>query len=457
VAITQIFSRSDSARESVAQQAADAMASALAREAVANGADADDTSLRRLAAGVVAAQIDGHAGYCVRGTTLSVAGPGPRGEPRPPELPADQQDRVSHACRLAVSGTTADRIVHPHDVVVLTATGFGWGVAWGLVRVPTHPEEPSLPWPLLWMAAATVALVLVTAEAVIAIGRGTLDLEAGLSRLQEDLRAELPVPRPAELSRIAQGLREMAARLADARDRERRLERELGHEQRLAGLGRVAAGVAHEVRNPLTVLKLKLEAMDRKRPDGDRGRHDIAECLQEVARIDQTVGAMLLVARKAPMDQTPVNVGELVAERTHVARPLAAERGVELRSEGEATIRCSGTTLTRVIDNLLRNAIEASAPGGLVLVRIEERSRRVTIDVADGGPGVAADRTEELFEPFFTTKPEGTGLGLWLSRSLLEIDGGRLAYNRVAGRSHFTVTLTNEHAEAREHDHPDRG
>jgi signal transduction histidine kinase len=445
--IGQLFARSDGARESAALQTAEAMATALAHEASTDGAGADDAGLRRFATSVVAAQVDAHGGYCVHGALISAAGPGPRREVVPLELPPAQRDQIARACGAAGAETATDRIVHPHDVVVLAVRGYAGGAAWGVVRVSTHPDEPFLPWPLLVMAAATMALVLLTIEAVVAVRRGVVDLEVSLHRLRGDLRAELPVPRPAELARIGHGMHAMALRLAEARERERRLERDLGHEQRLAGLGRVAAGIAHEVRNPLAVLKLKLEAMDRQRDD-ERGRRDIAECLQEVARIDQTVGAMLLVARRAPMDRSPVDVGALVEERAAAARPLADERSVDLRREGEATVASSRTTLTRVLDNLLRNAIEASPPGGLVAVRIEQRAGDVTIDVADDGPGVPAGRTEELFEPFFTTKPEGTGLGLWLSRSLVEVGGGKLEYRRVEPRSHFTVTLTNEPQEA---------
>lgn len=100
------------------------------------------------------------------------------------------------------------------------------------------------------MALATLALAALTVEAIVALHRGATDLELSLFLLRDDLRSELPVPGPKELGRIADGLRSMALRLADAHDCELALERDLSHEQRLAGLGRVTAGVAHEIPQP---------------------------------------------------------------------------------------------------------------------------------------------------------------------------------------------------------------
>src|SRR5262249_8206892 len=151
------------------------------------------------------------------------ASPGPRGEPRRPELPPDQRDFVASVCGSATTGEVSrQRLPHPHDVVVISAKRINPSLAaWALVRVPAHPEdEPQLPIGLGVMALATLALAALTVEAIVALRRGAADLEVGLFRLQDDLRSELPVPRPKELGRIADGLRSMAQRLADAHDRE---------------------------------------------------------------------------------------------------------------------------------------------------------------------------------------------------------------------------------------------
>lgn len=150
---------------------------------------------------------------------------------------------------------------------------------------------------------------------------------------------------------------------------------------------------------------------------------------------------MLLVARKTPACPKLLSLAELTDERMSLLRELADKRHVTLSRIGEAKALANRITLTRALDNLLRNAIEASPRDGAVRVALASRDAKATIDVMDAGPGVPRDRIAELFEPFFTTKAEGTGLGLWLSRSLLEIDAGTLAYERESEQTHFIVSL----------------
>jgi signal transduction histidine kinase len=441
VSIAQLFARSDTAREQAARATADGMVSALGSRAVA--AQVDPTALRAIASEIAAPQVDANAGFCSGQMVIAAAGPGPHHEPRHPELPPDQRDFVSTQCAAATAGAVRrGRLAHPHDVIVVSATRLTPELAaWGLVRVPTHPEEgPELPLGLGVMALATLALGILTAEATIALGRGTAALELALFRLRDDLRSELPVPRPKELAKIAEGLRSMALRLADAHDRELALQRDLSHEQRLAGLGRVTAGVAHEIRNPLAAIKLKLDGLLGRSLD-ERTHADARVCLAEVARLDEIIGAMLLVARKTPARPELLSFGEVTDERVGLLRELAEKRHVKLSREGEAKAVANRVTLTRALDNLLRNAIEASPEGGRVRVRLAAGDGKATLEVVDEGPGVPPERLAELFEPFFTTKPEGTGLGLWLSRSLLEIDSGSLAYGRKDDHTLFSVTL----------------
>lgn len=442
----QLFSRTDAAREQAGQDAADAMVSVLERgvgsRSAVGGPSSDESGLRDMASDVAAPQIDAHAGFCAGGAFIVAASPGSRREPRPPDLPPDQRDFVRLACASTTTEVLRQRLPHPHDVVVLTAKRLTPSLsAWALVRVPIHREEgPRLPVGLAVMALATLALAVLTVEAVFALRRGAGTLELALVRLGEDLRSELPVPRPKELAGIADGLRSLAGRLADAHDRELALQRDLSHEQRLAGLGRVTAGVAHEIRNPLTAIKLKLDGLSRRALD-ERAQADVRTCLQEVGRLDGIIGAMLLVARKAPAQAEPLDLGGLADERVSLLRELADTRRVRLVRAGEAVAFANRITITRALDNVLRNAIEVSSPDTEVRVTLASSEGEATVDVADHGPGVPPERTSELFEPFFTTKPDGTGLGLWLSRSLLEVDGGSLVYFRQGAQTHFIVTL----------------
>jgi signal transduction histidine kinase len=332
----------------------------------------------------------------------------------------------------------------PRDLLFAAARPTRTGlIAWSLTRLPPLSPGASRGRLLIAIAGMTLVcllLVLLTLDGWRMLHRGTRDLETALLRLRGDLRAEIPIPRATELARVAAGLHAMASELADTRTREHELERRLDHEQRLAGLGRVVAGVAHEVRNPITGIKLKLDGLMRRDLD-ERARADISTCLEEIARLDRVVSSLLMVARTAPTDKQSLALEQLVDARIHHAQGLGAERGIRLRRIGSAHVDGNREALTAVIDNLLRNAVEASPAGGEVEVVLTSEDRARRIEVCDRGDGIPPARIGELFEPFFTLKPTGTGLGLFLCRSLLTAQGATLAYRRDEGRTIFTVEL----------------
>jgi signal transduction histidine kinase len=379
------------------------------------------------------------------------ADPGPAGPTRagselhrPLLLPADRASLVA-ACRAAQPDRTDHkRVSLPHDLLMFSLRGGSGGlVAWTMIRLP--PEGTRWSGMNLFLEAgvvalATLAFVAIALGALVALRRGAADLDAGLAMLQTDLQAKIPLPRIGELKRVAAGLRQMATHLAETQERERALAAKLVHEQRLGALGRVAAGVAHEVRNPLTGIKLTLDNMARRHLD-ERSANDVAICREEIARIDRVVSSLLLVARKGALEATKFDAAELVDERMAIAAGLAAARDVQLVRDGSVSITANRDALSRVIDNLLRNGMEASPEKAEVRVELRHSGGDARIRFIDRGAGVPDGRLGELFEPFFTLKPEGTGLGLFLSRSLLEAHGGTLTYDREDGATCFSATL----------------
>jgi signal transduction histidine kinase len=277
---------------------------------------------------------------------------------------------------------------------------------------------------------------------MIALRRGAGELTGALVKLQDDLRAPVPRPRARELGEIASGLAAMAAHLADARDRERALEASLSREQRLAALGRVAAGVAHEVRNPLAGMKLRLDLLARGGALDTTAREDVAACLGEIARLNRLVESLLMASRAKTQAERTIDLGAIANERVERARALAEKAGVRITREGEGHALGDPDAVAGAVENLLRNAVEASPPGGEVRVRIGvDDEGRPALDVEDSGPGIPEARRAELFEPFFTTKPEGTGLGLWISRLLLEAKGASLRYDRIDARTRMRIAF----------------
>ncbi len=465
LAMAQLLSQSEATRERAALQQATAALEQLAarlgdgtlvRRALDEGDPRAREELGAFVQGLLQPLGEASAGVCSGQGKVLLAESGPLFHGIPfGALPEghgpdskDQHGRLLPADRAAVERACASRAEHtrvplPRDLLLVSTRPLAHHVAWTILRLPPiRSAEEGLGWGVTvgFLGLASVLLVLLAADALVALRRGAADLETGLRRFQEDLRAQVPQPRTRELARIADGLRAMAVHLAEAQDRERALARKLGHEQRLAGLGRVVAGVAHEVRNPLTGLKLKLDGMARRRLD-ERTGADVATCLQEIARLDKLVSTLLLVARKAPSAKSRVELGRLVDERLRYASALAAPRGVACVRQGEAEAWGNEEELARVLDNLLRNAVEASPDGATVEVRIDASAGQVRLTVADAGPGIPEAREGELFEPFFTLKATGTGLGLFLSRAIAEAHGGGLDYERVGASTLFHLHL----------------
>jgi len=290
------------------------------------------------------------------------------------------------------------------------------------------------------MPLVTFITIAVMVDTIFALQRGVRDLGGTLLRLEKDLRADVARPRAKELGEIADQLRTLANRLADARDRERGLERQVAHHARLSSLGRLVAGVAHEIRNPLTGIKLLLDGMRRRSLDG-HSEKDVHLCLREIARLNQIVTSFLGVARDAYTEPVSIDLGPLVDERIAAHAELCETRAVRASRRGTATVVAERTVLIQVLDNLLRNAVEASPAKAAIEVVVSRDDEHAQIDVIDRGDGVPDDLVDDLFEPFFTSKPTGTGLGLWLSHSVTASRGGSLRYGRSGDQTHFTLTV----------------
>jgi signal transduction histidine kinase len=274
-----------------------------------------------------------------------------------------------------------------------------------------------------------------------AIRAGSRSLEGSLQRLEKDLRAPLPRPRVRELATLAAAIESLAGRLAGAGEKERALQRQLSQQERLGALGRVVAGVAHEIRNPLAAIKLRLDLLERERRLDPVGAEDVRTAQAELARLDRLVVQILGAARRGAGASVPVELRPLAVRRIDSARAAASERGVTLAVAGDGCALADPDLVTQALDNLIRNAMEASPRGAEVTVRCSEAESAARIDVEDAGPGVGPEREATLFEPFFTTKPDGTGLGLWLSRTAVEAAGGKLTYAREGAVTRMRIEL----------------
>jgi len=237
-------------------------------------------------------------------------------------------------------------------------------------------------------------------------------------------------------------LQDVSARVA--------MESALKEKDRLAALGVLAAGVAHEVNTPLTGISSYAQLLLAETDAGDPRRELLEKVERQTFRASRIVSGLLEFARKPGRERRAVDLAALVADTAELLRErLSAKRvrfvGGEAPAQGAVVVGSEGE-LQQVFTNLMMNAIDAMAPqgGGELAVRFESRGGNVVVHVEDTGPGIPEEHLSAIFEPFFTTKrgQGGTGLGLSISYNIVEQHGGRLtAENRSAGGGRFSVEL----------------
>lgn len=224
------------------------------------------------------------------------------------------------------------------------------------------------------------------------------------------------------------------------------LQRRTQKAERLAAIGRLAAGLAHEIRNPLNGAHLHLALLDRQlrksgASDGDESIESVSTVSHEVQRLSTLVTEFLQFARPQPLTLRPVVLGEVCAHAARLLGPDAERSGVELALDLPLTpieVRADPDKLAQVLLNLVRNAIEAIAgateaddarrgPVGRVVIRVRRQPRDAFIEVEDDGPGIADDNAP-IFDAFFSTKAAGTGLGLSIAHRIVQDHDGALTF-----------------------------
>ena len=218
-------------------------------------------------------------------------------------------------------------------------------------------------------------------------------------------------------------------------------DRELERRRRLAALGELAAGVAHEVRNPLGAIRL-YSGLLKKSCDKQPALRELVEKIEAGIRaIDSVVQDTLALtpgrSDAGTLDPQPRPLREIIDAAVDVCQAVFESRGVSLEvacGSPEPAVVVDALAIQRVLVNLLHNAAQVSPAGSTVEVRAESQDGQVVVRVLDRGPGLPEELRERVFDPFFTTRPEGTGLGLSIAHRLVEAHGGRLeARNRAGG------------------------
>jgi signal transduction histidine kinase len=236
--------------------------------------------------------------------------------------------------------------------------------------------------------------------------------------------------------RLGQSYRKIGELQREIADKDRQLARKT----RLETLGRMAANLAHEIRNPLGGIQL-YASMLRRDLEGDAAKvRTLDRILGAISGLDSLVEDMLAFGREIEPRRRLQPLGPLVEQALDSVRGTIAEKGirVEVRFDGMIVAEVDGEMIQRVFLNIVSNAVQAVAPGGRLWIAGSGR----TVTFSDDGPGIAPEILERIFTPFLTSKTKGTGLGLAIAHKIVEAHGGAIeAQNGPGGGAIFTIRL----------------
>jgi signal transduction histidine kinase len=314
--------------------------------------------------------------------------------------------------------------------------------AWALRRIFNFSDSSELRKRFLLVGAMVVSLISIgtVLRLSFSLQHGFQVVRSGLERLEHDPNYRIP-DKNHELQSMVLAINTMA-------DNRQKLEAELRREDRLRAMGRVVASIAHEIRNPLNSIRLTIRVLARRLQANLEVQRQIEMVTGEVDRLDSLLKSLLVFRSEEESITSPQPVLPIVERSIGLIQPLAQERGVLVRmaqcADGKACI--NSDRLQQALMNLLLNAVDASDRGGEVNVSVEALKSHIDIAVEDSGPGLAPDSQDLIFEAFYTTKPSGTGLGLAVTKTILEKMGGTIeAANSVRGAK-FTIQLPREAA-----------
>jgi signal transduction histidine kinase len=299
-------------------------------------------------------------------------------------------------------------------------------------------------WPFLVLGgsvgAASVALALGLGQG---LSRRIRELERRTRLIAGGDFSPMPLPRGNdEIRDLARSVNEMAQRLAQFQETTQRTER-------LRLLGQVSGGLAHQLRNGLTGVRLAVQLFAREcAGQVDTAPLDVA--LRQLTLLETNLKRFLDLGRDGEGRRERCSLPALVSEAVELLRPQCRHAGIELSwqpTAAEYELQGDAGRLGQLILNVLGNAVEAAGPGGTVQVTLTSDERLaagppvVVLEVRDSGPGPASAVAGRLFEPFVTNKPEGVGLGLAVARQVAEAHGGSIDWSRQHGWTCFRIVL----------------
>ncbi len=302
------------------------------------------------------------------------------------------------------------------------------------------------------LVVACVGAICICAVLVLTLGqivsRPMLELQEKIERVREgDLNVTVSFARRnddiGDLGRI---FNDMVKQLRESRREIQRLYKtQISRAEHLATLGELAAGLAHEIRNPLAGIAGVMEIVSRDLPDTSPARDVVKDVRGEVLRVNRIVTDLLDTARPGPAEYRMTDLNATVEHAVIFARQQTLAHPVKVefhKAPGLPPVEHDSHRIHQVLLNLLLNSIQAIDGSGRVVVEVAEDDGLARVSVIDNGQGIPAEHLPNIFRPFYTTKGKGTGLGLSLAQRIVEDHGGRIEVSSEVGQgSRFDVYL----------------
>ena len=270
-----------------------------------------------------------------------------------------------------------------------------------------------------YILAVTIARpILRLRDAAVAVGSGDLDQRAHLSRRDE-------------IGQLGHEFDKMVANLQDRTS-------ELAQSEKLSAVGQLAAGIAHDVKNPLGVIKGLAEEIEEDMPANSNSIQHLRVIQDNASRADAILNDLMTFSRQSAFEMKYQNICDTVHKAVRLTGYLARKGYVEIDVEtktDQIMTYFASQQIEQVLINLIQNAVQAMPEGGKLLIKVSEAFGNISISVADTGLGIKEENLRKVFDPFYTTKPEGegTGLGLSVSYGIIKKHQGTIKVESVIG------------------------
>ena len=276
-------------------------------------------------------------------------------------------------------------------------------------------------------------------------------MEESISRVESgDLSVRMKYEAQDEIGRLIGSFDSMVDRLDTARQELEQLHfQQLERADRLASVGEMAAGIAHEIKNPLTGIAAAISIIKEDFPASDTRSQILTEVLEQVNRLDKTVNDLLFFGKPAPPEPTYTDINEILQKTLLFAAQHRGGKSVEKRldlCDSLHPVYVDPKQIQQVFLNLMLNALQAMQGDGFLTIKtaaiVKDDAQWVMVSIADTGPGIPAQILDKIFTPFFTTKAQGTGLGLAICHKLISQHGGDLTVvSEDCKGTEFTIRL----------------